>query len=202
MRIRAIVLTLFGMTLASSEATAVTTYSSSLLHKIVATATVLDRNDTPLYFSVLAGRLDAGENRGVASGDGVYYQSSGTVDIIMEGKIRTLNAGDGVFIPAGTKFTLKAHAVSPAPIYLKFLLLPAAGLQHPTETRLEREVYRSPAPLLRVMAKRNLLTLSRVEMPPESPCDPPHWATLALRCSLALHPVGRRGQIHRKPGNS
>ena len=47
---------------------------------------------------------------------------------------------------------------------------------------MEREVYRSPAPLLRVMAERNLLILSRVEVPPESPCDPVHW-----RSGAALH---------------
>jgi hypothetical protein len=182
MRIRAIVLALLGMTLASSDATAVTTYSSSLLQKIIATATVPDRNDTPLYFSVVAGRLEAGETRGVASGDGVYYQLSGAVDINIQGSITTLNAGDGVFVPAGTEFTLKPHDAEPAPTYLKFLLLPATGFQHPAETRLEREVYRSPSPLLRVMAERNLLTLSRVEVPPESPCDPPHW-----RSGAALH---------------
>lgn len=150
--------------------------------KIVATATVPDRNDTPLYFSVLAGRLATGETRGVASGDGVYYQSSGTVDINMEGKIRILNPGDGVFMPAGTKFAVKTHAAEPAPTYLKFLLLPAGGFRPSADTPLEHEVYRSPAPLLRVMTERNLLTLSRVEVPPESPCDSLHW-----RSGAALH---------------
>lgn len=182
MWLRAVVLALSGMSLVSADATAIITYSSSLLQKIVATATVPDRNDIPLYFTVVAGRLEAGEARGVASGDGVYYQSSGTVDISMEGKVRTLNAGDGVFVPAGTKFTLKTHDADPAPTYLKFLLLPAAGFRPPAETRPEREVYRSPAPLLRMLAERNLLTLSRVEVPPESPCDPPHW-----RSGAALH---------------
>lgn len=89
MRLRAIVLALFGMTLASSDAMAITTYSSSLLQKVVATATVTDRNDISLYFSVLVGRLEAGETHGVASGDGVYYQASGTVDINMQGDVRT-----------------------------------------------------------------------------------------------------------------
>jgi hypothetical protein len=143
---------------------------------------VPDRNDIPLYFSVVDGRLEAGETRGVASGDGVYYQSSGTVDVKIQGNITTLNAGNGIFVSAGTKFTLKTHYAEPAPTYLKLLLLPAAGFQHPAETGLEREVYRSPAPLLRVMAERNHLTLSRVVVPPESPCDPPHW-----RSGAALH---------------
>jgi hypothetical protein len=181
MRLRAIVLALFGMTLASSDAMAITTYSSSLLQKVVATATVTDRNDISLYFSVLVGRLEAGETHGVASGDGVYYQASGTVDINMQGDVRTLNAGDGVFVPAGTEFTLKTNDANPAPTYLKFLLLPAAGFRPPA-ARLEREVYRSPAPLVRVLAENNLLTLSRVEVPPESPCDPLHW-----RSGAAMH---------------
>jgi hypothetical protein len=108
----------------------------------------------------------------------------GKVRISINGSTTTLNAGDGLFVPAGAKFTAKTHAANPAPTYLKFLLLPAPGFRHPAETRSEREVYRSPTPLSCVMAERNLLTLSRVEVPPESPCDPPHW-----RSGAALHYV-------------
>jgi hypothetical protein len=50
MRLWAIVLTLLGTIVGSSEATAITTYSSSMLQDIIVTATVPDRNDTPLYF--------------------------------------------------------------------------------------------------------------------------------------------------------
>jgi hypothetical protein len=81
MRLGAIILAIFGAALASSETMAITTYSSSPLSKMIVTATVPDRNDAPLYFTIREGILQSGNMRGVAPGDGMYYQSSGTAEI-------------------------------------------------------------------------------------------------------------------------
>jgi hypothetical protein len=80
MRVAPIVLSIFGAMLASSEAVAAT-YSSSHFSKIIATATVPDRDNPQLYFSVRAGTLRSGEMDQITPSDGIYYQYSGTVEI-------------------------------------------------------------------------------------------------------------------------
>jgi hypothetical protein len=97
-----VTLALFGITLVSSETAAITTYSTSILQNIIPSATVADRNEAPLHFNVRAGTLKAGKAPGISSGDGIYYQLSGSASINMNGKITDLSAGDGVFIPVGT----------------------------------------------------------------------------------------------------
>src|ERR1700758_5207509 len=107
MRVAPIVLAIFGAMLASSEAVAAT-YSSSHFSKIIATATVPNRDNPQLYFSIRAGTLWSSETDQITPSDGIYYQYSGTVEITIGIGSTILYAGDGVFIPAGTKFTLKA----------------------------------------------------------------------------------------------
>ena len=82
MRLRAIVLALFGMVI-SFSASAVTTYSHSSSENNIASATIPDRDSIPLYFSVLSGTLEAEAFRAVASGDGIYYQLEGIAEIIL-----------------------------------------------------------------------------------------------------------------------
>jgi hypothetical protein len=183
MRLRAIVLALLGLTTVSFQSRAVTTYSSSFLEKTIATATIPDRNDMVLYFSVVVGTFKGAEIHGVAFGDGIYYQLTGTSTIFLSDKSKTLNSGDGIFIPFGVHFTLKTADAGQRPTYLEFLLLPAAGHQPIDDSNhTQSEVFRSPAPVLGLMPERNLLTLSEVEVPPQSPCDALHW-----RSGAALH---------------
>jgi hypothetical protein len=181
MLLQVIILVFLAMLLDSSESGAFTTYSTSTHQRIIASAMVPDRDNAPLYFSVQAGQLEAGEAHGIASGDGVYYQSSGAVDIDMAGKTTTLQAGDGVFVPVGTKLVLKPHRSNQVSAYLRFLLLPHRSMS-PGKTLPEHDVYRSAAPLSQIMPVRNLLTLGKVEVPPQSPCDPLH-----RRSGAALH---------------
>jgi hypothetical protein len=76
MRVAPIVLAIFGAMLASSEAVAVAaTYSSSHLSKIIATATVPNRDNPQRYFSVRAGTLWSSETDQITPSDGIYYQN-------------------------------------------------------------------------------------------------------------------------------
>jgi hypothetical protein len=118
----------------------------------------------------------------VASQDGVYYQSSGAVQINAAGHITALFPGDGMFMPAGTRFALKADGAGQSPTYLQFLLASAPGSAPAQSIGTSVEVYRSPSPIPGLMPKSNLVTLSRVPVPPESPCDPLHQ-----RSGAALH---------------
>ena len=86
---------------------------------------------------------------------------------------------------AGTKFRLNARDAGRSPTYLQFLLL-SGPQSEPSDdvSRAAIEVYRSPSPISGLMRERNLLTLSRVRVPPQSPCDPMH-----RRSGAALHYV-------------
>src|SRR5271169_5296627 len=117
MRLAATVLAIFELVLASSEAAAITTYSSSPFRQMIVTATVRDRN-VPLYFSIRAGTLGSDKTEGMASEDGIYYQSSGAVQISTAGHITTLFPGQGMFMPVGTRFALKADGAGQSPTYL------------------------------------------------------------------------------------
>jgi mannose-6-phosphate isomerase-like protein (cupin superfamily) len=183
MRLGVIALAIFAATLVSSQASEIDTHSSSQLSKVIAKDIVRDPNNEPLYFSVRAGTIYANEIHQTASGDGIYYQFSGTVDINANGKVTTLQPGDGIFIRAGTKFISTTKDVRPSPTYLQFLLIPAPQSEVVEDANgTSVEVYRSPTPVPGLMQERNLLSLTRVPVPPQSPADPLH-----RRTGAALH---------------
>src|SRR5271154_1219350 len=106
MRLRAIALAILAALLTPWAALAVETYSSSQFHQLIAKATVPDRNDEQLYFSVVAGTFWANEVQRWAASDGIYYQFTGTTELGLNGRMTTLQPGDGIFIQAGSTFTL------------------------------------------------------------------------------------------------
>jgi hypothetical protein len=59
--------------------------------------------------------------REITSRDGVYYQSSGTVDLTRRDS-RTLNTGNGVFIELA-EFTFTAYNTGLAPTYRNFAVV-------------------------------------------------------------------------------
>jgi mannose-6-phosphate isomerase-like protein (cupin superfamily) len=184
MRPRIIALAMLAA-LVSAKAWAIDTYSTSQFRKIIAQATVPDRNNEQLYFSVLAGTFWTNEIQRRTSSDGVYYQFSGTVYLTAEGKTRTLGPGDGIFLWAGTQFTVEAASMARPPTYLQFLLSPtsASDVLDESDGRTV-ELYRSPSPVPGLTSTRNLLSLTRVPVPPQSPPDPLH-----RRSGAALHYV-------------
>jgi hypothetical protein len=90
-----------------------------------------------------------------------------------------------VFIPGGEPFTLTSWGTHRPPTYLYFLLS-----RDPTSDAIDDangssvELYRSSSPAPGLTPERNLLTLSRVPVPPQSPPDPLHQ-----RSGAALHYV-------------
>ena len=122
MRFGAVVLATFMVCVGTCPAESVETYSSSQFRRVIAKARIPQRDNTPLYFSVRGGTFWTDQVSTAAPGDGVYYQFSGSVDLRLDGKTRTLEAGDARFIPAGAMFTLMSHGTHRAPTYLHFLL--------------------------------------------------------------------------------
>ena len=183
MRLGAIALAILNMLLAPSTASAIETYSSSPFHQLVAKAIVPDRNSEQLYFSVIAGTFWTSEVQRYADSDGVYYQFTGTAELALDGKTTTLKPGDGVFVQAGSKFTLRSFDADRSPTYLQFLLSSTPGAELVNdEDGASRELYRSPTPVPGLTHERNLLSLTRVPVPPQSPPDPLH-----RRTGAALH---------------
>jgi mannose-6-phosphate isomerase-like protein (cupin superfamily) len=139
----------------------------------------------PLYFSVRGGAFWTDQVQGTAPGDGIYYELAGSVDLLLDGKTKTLEPGEGMFIPAGAKFRLLSNGTQRPPTYLHFLLSPAsAGDIAADENGTAVELYRSSSPVPGLTPERNLLSLSRVPVPPQSPPDPLH-----RRTGAALHYV-------------
>jgi len=176
---------LLAALLAPLPATAVETYSSSPFGQVIARATVPDRNDEQLYLTVVAGTFWATEAHKSTLSDEVYYQYSGTVDITLDGKTTTLQPGQGIFVEAGSSFSLKAQNQTSSSSYLLFQLSPAPESGMTTEPNGSSvELFRSAAPVPGLMQRRNMLTLMRVPVPPQSLPDPLHQRTGA-----ALHYV-------------
>jgi mannose-6-phosphate isomerase-like protein (cupin superfamily) len=183
MRLGPITLAIFGVLLASTGASAIETYSSSQFHQIIAKAVVPDRNNEQLYFSVVAGTFWTPEIGRYAASDGVYYQFTGTAELRLDGNTTTLQPGDGLFIQAGSKFTLKSLDANRSPTYLQFLLSSTPGSEVAEEADgTSVELYRSPTPVPGLMHERNLLSLTRVPVPPQALPDPLH-----RRTGAALH---------------
>ena len=183
MRVTTIALATVGVLLAPTDASAIETYSSSQFHKVIAKAVVPDRNDEQPYFSVIAGAFRTPEVQRYAPGDGVYYQFAGTTELDLEGRTTTLQPGDGVFIQAGSRFSLKSLDANRSPAYLQFLLssIPGSEIANATDGTAV-ELYRSPTPVPGLMHDRNLLSLTKVLVPPQSGPDPLH-----RRTGAALH---------------
>jgi len=171
--------------LASTDASAVETYSTSQFRKIIAQATVPDRNSEPLYFSVVAGTFWKQQIHRIAPSDGVYYQFIGTVNLTADGQTKMLEPGDGVFLWAGTPFSVETVNMARPPTYLQFLLSPNPGADVSAEGEGQAvEIYRSPGAVPGLKPVRNLLSLTRVPVPARSPPDPLHQ-----RSGAALHYV-------------
>jgi mannose-6-phosphate isomerase-like protein (cupin superfamily) len=181
MRLMILVLAASVTIFASSEALAITTYSSSPFRTItVATATVPDRDNAPLYFSILSG---SGEVQGVAPGDEIYYQYKGTSVMTILGKTLSLPMESGAFLYSGKTFSTVPEVGDQFSTYLLFRL--SSGDRSPDKLgRYQTEIYRSRFPISGLMPTTNVFSLIRVKVPPQSPCDPMH-----RRSGAALHYV-------------
>ena len=183
MRLGIIALAITVAALAPSRASAIETYSSSQLNQLIAKAVVPDRNNEQLYFSVVAGTFWTNEVQKWVPSDGIYYQFTGTVELGLDGRVTTLQPGDGLFIRAGARFSLKSLDANRSPTYLQFLLGSATGSEVADEADgTSVELYRSPMPVPGLMHERNLLSLTRVPVPPQALPDPLH-----RRTGAALH---------------
>src|SRR5260221_6385546 len=162
---------LLGVALATSVAAQPTSYSSSNAGTLVATVALPTVSAMPLYLRVIGATIWSGEESGVSAGNGILYQMSGTTEISVAGNIRTIRKGEEIFIPGGSRLTLRALGSEPS-TYLHFLISSASSLDQPDiAPTTANEIYRSTSPIPGLKHGSYLLNLSKVTLPANAPAD-------------------------------
>jgi hypothetical protein len=172
---------LLGVALATSVDAQPTSYSSSNA-KTLATGELPTVSAMPLYFRIIGATIGSGEESGVSAGNGILYQISGAMKISTGAKIKTIGTGEGMFIPGGSRLTLKALGSEPS-TYLHFLISSASNLDEPgISPKTGKEIYRSTSPIPGLKDGSYLLNLSKVTLPANAPSDrPPFGSGFAFR---------------------
>ncbi len=168
--------------------------------------------DAPLYFKLLQVTLAAGQSTAFLGGHAMVYPTAGAVTIEIDGEAKTLQDGDGGFIPAGKKAMLKAGA-GRAATFFEFLLVADGALAKPPNGKpaVVTELYQTPEPIRGLKAGPHEFTMTRVIAPPRLPAPPMHHRSGAalyyvLSGSGLLKMTDRsepraRGAIQYEPGD-
>ena len=176
MRFRTSGLLLLGAMALPASGTAQTTPAPPAITRTLVAATKLPTvADPPLYFKVVSVTLQPDEKSEILSVNGIVYQMSGSTEISRDGEAKTLNAGEGMFIPGGKAAALTAGSGGLSTL-LHFFILPAADLDRPVETApaTVRELYRTASPIADLQPGGYDLNLTRVTFPAQMPSNPPH----------------------------
>jgi quercetin dioxygenase-like cupin family protein len=148
MRLTTIGILFTVMVLAVSAAAQTAPPPTTTVRKVVAAAKLPTVTNAPLHFKVQSVTLSPGDKSTVSGINSVLYQLSGSAEVSGVGETRTLSAGDGLLIAAGTTAELKAISGAPS-VVLQFVLSPASDLDRPTTTdpAAVKELYRTTPPI-------------------------------------------------------
>jgi mannose-6-phosphate isomerase-like protein (cupin superfamily) len=148
---------------------------TTTVRKVVAATKLPAVTNVPLYFKVQSIALSPGEKASVSGTNSVLYQLSGSSDVSGAGGAKTLGAGDGLLIAAGTTTELKAISGAPS-VVLQFLLSTASDLDGPTATgpAAVKELYRTAGPIPDLKSGPYDLNLTQVTFPAGMPSNAPH----------------------------
>jgi quercetin dioxygenase-like cupin family protein len=149
--------------------------ASATVRTVIAATKLPTVTDAPRHFDVVSVELAPGQKSGVAKADGILYQLSGSTEISIAGEIRTINAGEGLFIGAGKSAELKAAGGAPS-TFPHFFFVSAADAGKPAETApaIVKAAYRTSAPIPDLVSGVHDLNLTRVTFPAGMPSNPPH----------------------------
>lgn len=169
------ILLLSAAPLAASVFAQTTSSPRATTRTVVAGTQLPTVTDTPLYFEAVRVTLSPGERSDVSAANGFIYQLSGSTEISVAGELKTLGAGEGLFIPGGTTAALKAGSGAPS-TFLHFILAPATDLDRPAETApaTVQELYRTAAPIPDLRPGSYDLNLTRITFPAQMPSNAPH----------------------------
>ena len=134
MQFRTTGLLLLGALAVPASGIAQTTPAPPTITRTVVAASKLPTvTDVPLHFKAVSITLQPDEKSGVSAANGILYQMSGSTEVVLDGKTKTLNAGEGLFVAGGKTATLAAGSAGPS-TFLHFFLTPAVDLGRPAET--------------------------------------------------------------------
>ena len=176
MQFRTTGLLLLGAMALPAPGTAQTTPAPPAITRTVVAATKLPTvTDVPLHFKAVSVTLQPGEKSDVSAANGILYQMSGSTEVLLGGKAKMLNAGEGLFIAGGETAALTAGSGEPS-TFLHFFLVPAVDLGRPVETApaAVTELYRTENPIPDLKPSGYDLNLTRVTFPAQMPSNPPH----------------------------
>lgn len=142
---------------------------------VVASTRLASVGNTPMHFKVVRVTIPQGASSKVSSTNGIVYQLSGSTDVSTGGEVKTLSAGEGLFIANASAAALKAGEGGPS-TFLHFLLVPTADLDKPVEAppAVVQELYRTVAPLPALKRGSYDLNLARITFPAQMPSNAPH----------------------------
>jgi quercetin dioxygenase-like cupin family protein len=168
-------LSLGAMALGTSAAAQTTPAPPAITRTVIAAAKLSTVTDVPLHFKAVSVTIPSGQNSSVSAANSIVYQISGSTEVSLDGAIKILNAGDGLFMAGGKTSVLKAGSGGPSR-FLHFLLAPAAEVDRPAEQApaAVRELYRTAAPIPDLKPGGYDLNLTRVTFPAQMPSNPPH----------------------------
>ncbi|MDR3438788.1 cupin domain-containing protein [Telmatospirillum sp.] len=168
-------LLLGAMALPASGAAQTAPAPPAITRTLVAATKLPTVTDAPLYFKAVSVTLQPNEKSDVSAANGILYQMSGSTEVLLGGKAKILNAGEGMFIAGGETAALTAGSGGPS-TFLHFFILPAADLGRPVETAhaAVRELYRSATPIPDLQPGGYDLNLTRVTFPVQMPSNPLH----------------------------
>jgi quercetin dioxygenase-like cupin family protein len=167
---------LLGAMVLPAPATAQTTPATPAITRTVVAATKLPTvSDVPLHFKAVSVTLQPDEKSAVSAANGILYQMSGSTEVVLDGKTKTLNAGEGLFVAGGKTATLAAGSAGPS-TFLHFFLTPAVDLGRPPEAApaAVRELYSTANPIPDLKPGGYDLNLTRVTFPAQMSSNPPH----------------------------
>jgi quercetin dioxygenase-like cupin family protein len=176
MQFRTIGLLLLGAMALPASGTAQTAPAPLAITRTVVAATkLLTVTDVPLHFKAVSVTLQPDEKSAVSAANGILYQMSGSTEVVLDGKTKTLNAGEGLFVAGGKTATLAAGSAGPS-TFLHFFLTPAVDLGRPAEAApaAVRELYSTANPIPDLKPGGYDLNLTRVTFPAQMPSNPPH----------------------------
>jgi quercetin dioxygenase-like cupin family protein len=172
---------IFGAVLVSAAslaapAAAQTTPAPPAITRTIVAATKLPTVvATPLHFRAISVTLRPGEASSFTGANGILYQMSGSTEVSIDGAVKSVSAGEGLFIASGKQTSLKAGSGEPSTL-LHFLLVPGSDLNQPAEAApaAVNEIYRTAAPIPGLKPGSYDLNLTRVTFPAHMPSNAPH----------------------------
>ena len=160
------------------------THSSSNEGTVIASTTLPNDADRPLYAAVVGGHVPPDGTSITSKSDEFFFQLAGATELALDGFSGVIGSGQAVFVPRGAQMTLKPepHQTSR---YLRFMLTDTKDLGTvDVPAPDERVIYRTGAPIHGLWPGKYVLDLIRVTLPRQAPRDPPH-----RRSGAALHMV-------------